>query len=63
MWNKEKDIISIIIGKYMVWLRVKFNLLQKEIHRVIGVNICNLNLMKEYYDNGQKIQIKVRHLK
>lgn len=47
----------------MVWLRVKFNLLQKEIHRVIGVNICNLNLMKEYYDNGQKIQIKVRHLK
>lgn len=42
MKNKEKDIINIVI---MAELRAKFNLSQKEICQVIGVN---RNIYKDY---------------
>ena len=45
MRNKEKDTINIVIGKHMAELRAKFNLSQKEICQVIGVN---RNTYKDY---------------
>lgn len=36
--NKEKDTINTVMGKNMAELRGKFNLSQREIFQVIGVN-------------------------
>ena len=46
MRNKEKDTINIVIGKNMAELRAKFNLSQKEICQVIGVNRNTYRIMK-----------------
>ena len=56
MRNKEKDTINIVIGKHMAELRVKFNLSQKEICQVIGVN---RNTYKDYEIGNRTIPLQI----
>lgn len=56
MRNKEKDIINIVIGKNMAELRGKFNLSQKEICQVIGVN---RNTYKDYEIGNRTIPLQI----
>ena len=56
MRNKEKDTINIVIGKHMAELRAKFNLSQKEICQVIGVN---RNTYKDYEIGNRTIPLQV----
>jgi transcriptional regulator with XRE-family HTH domain len=56
MRNKGKDTINIVIGKYMGELREKFNLSQKEICRVIGVNI---DTYKNYEIGNRTIPLEI----
>ena len=44
--NKKKDTTNIVIGKHMTELRSKFNLSQKEICQVIGVNRIHIKITK-----------------
>lgn len=56
MRNKEKDTINIVIGKHMAELRAKFNLSQKEICQVIGVN---RNTYKDYEIGNRTIPLQI----
>lgn len=56
MRNKEKDTINIVIGEHMAELRAKFNLSQKEICQVIGVN---RNTYKDYEIGNRTIPLQV----
>lgn len=56
MRNKEKDTINIVIGKNMAELRGKFNLSQREICQVIGVN---RNTYKDYEVGNRTIPLKI----
>lgn len=56
MRNKEKDTINIVIGKHMAELRSKFNLSQKEICQVIGVN---RNTYKDYEIGNRTVPLQV----
>lgn len=56
MRNKEKDTINIVIGKHMAELRSKFNLSQKEICQVIGVN---RNTYKDYEIGNRTIPLQI----
>ena len=56
MRNKEKDTINIVIGKHMAELRAKFNLSQKEICQVIGVN---RNTYKDYEIGSRTIPLQI----
>ena len=56
MRNKEKDTINIVIGKHMAELRAKFNLSQKEICQVIGVN---RNTYKDYEIGNRTVPLQI----
>ena len=56
MRNKDKDTINIVIGKHMAELRAKFNLSQKEICQVIGVN---RNTYKDYEIGNRTIPLQI----
>ena len=56
MRNKEKDTINFVIGKHMAELRAKFNLSQKEICQVIGVN---RNTYKDYKIGNRTIPLQI----
>lgn len=56
MRNKEKDTINIVIGKHMAELRAKFNLSQKEICQVIGVN---RNTYKDYEIGNRTMPLQI----
>ncbi len=56
MRNKERDTINIVIGKHMAELRAKFNLSQKEICQVVGVN---RNTYKDYEIGNRTIPLQV----
>ena len=56
MRNKEKDTINIVIGKHMAELRAKFNLSQKEICQVIGVN---RNTYKDYEIGNRMVPLQI----
>lgn len=56
MRNKEKGTINIVIGKHMAELRAKFNLSQKEICQVIGVN---RNTYKDYEIGNRTIPLQI----
>lgn len=56
MLKKEKDTINIVIGKHMAELRAKFNLSQKEICGVIGVN---RNTYKDYELGNRTVPLQV----
>ena len=56
MRNKEKDTVNIVIGKHMAELRAKFNLSQKEICQVIGVN---RNTYKDYEIGNRTIPLQI----
>lgn len=56
MLKREKDTINIVIGKHMAELRAKFNLSQKEICQVIGVN---RNTYKDYEIGNRTIPLQI----
>ena len=56
MRNVEKDTINVVIGKHMAELRTKFNLSQKELCQVIGVN---RNTYKDYEIGTRTIPFQV----
>lgn len=56
MRNKEKGTINIVIGKHMAELRAKFNLSQKEICQVIGIN---RNTYKDYEIGNRTIPLQI----
>lgn len=56
MRKNEKDTINIVIGKHMAELRDKFNLSQKEICGVIGVN---RNTYKDYELGNRTIPLQI----
>ena len=56
MRNIEKDTINVVIGKHMAELRTKFNLSQKELCQVIGVN---RNTYKDYEIGTRTIPFQV----
>lgn len=56
MRKNDKDTINIVIGKHMTELRNKFNLSQREICGVIGVN---RNTYKDYEVGNRTIPLQV----
>ena len=56
MRNVEKDTINTVIGKHMAELRTQFNLSQKELCQVIGVN---RNTYKDYEIGTRTIPFQV----
>lgn len=56
MKKNEKDTINVVIGKHMTELRGKFNLSQKEICGVIGVN---RNTYKDYEIGNRTVPLQI----
>lgn len=56
MKKNEKETINIVIGKHMAELRSQFNLSQKEICQVIGVN---RNTYKDYEIGNRTIPLQI----
>lgn len=56
MGKNEKDTINIVIGKHLAELRSKFNLSQKEICGVIGVN---RNTYKDYEISNRTVPLQI----
>lgn len=56
MKNIEKDTINIVIGKHMAELRSKFNLSQREICEIIGIN---RNTYKDYELGNRTIPLQI----
>lgn len=54
--RKDKDTINVVIGKHMAELRKQFNLSQKEICGVIGVN---RNTYKDYEIGNRTVPLQV----
>lgn len=56
MRKDDKDTINVVIGKHMAELRGKFNLTQKEICGVVGVN---RNTYKDYEIGNRTVPLQV----
>ena len=56
MRSKEKDTVNVVIGKNMAKMRAQFNLSQKEICQVIGVN---RNTYKDYEVGKRTVPLQI----